>query len=350
MASPGFLSHDGRLLLERISRLAGVPTSGMGTYWVPSGFRIADAKTGKPFATVQSREEPATPIAFSPDSRLLIGLPRGHDPKPQPIVVYEVRSGKPRLKVSDIEPGHHPAVVSPTGRWLAIGTPKGDIDLVDLGCGKVVHTLRPDTPSRRLLFSPDGRRLASGHEGGTIFLWDVQRWPTRPMDSKPLDNAEQTQLWADLASLDPAKAYAAMMRLDGRPADAVPWLQENITAKVAPAKIEKMVGDLDSEEFAARDASVDALSALGETARPFLEHALFRPRSVEHRRRVEALLDKLGAPFTSPASLRMFRAVEVLERLGTPEAIALLRRIAQPGDAAIGDEAKRSLKRLDAQR
>ena len=62
---------------------------------------------------------------------------------------------------------------------------------------------------------------------------------------------------------------------------------------------------------------------------------------------MKKLLERLDGPVIGADDLRMLRAIEVLERIGTPEAKELLGRLAKgaPG-ARLTAEAKGSLARL----
>ncbi|MEX3100817.1 WD40 repeat domain-containing protein, partial [Streptomyces sp. ST1020] len=69
------------------------------------------------------------------------------------------------------------AVVSPDDRLLAVGDQGRDapVHIVDLTTGRTVATLAPHRPpmALRLLFSPDGQRLAVSGGDGTVRLWDI---------------------------------------------------------------------------------------------------------------------------------------------------------------------------------
>jgi hypothetical protein len=69
------------------------------------------------------------------------------------------------------------------------------------------------------------------------------------------------------------------------------------------------------------------------------------------QRRIQQLLDRLEGPMVHPEHLRRLRAVEVLEGVGTPEAGAVLRRLAGgvPG-ARPTREARAALQRLERRR
>jgi WD40 repeat protein len=366
-ASPVFLSPDGRLLVERLGVLTGNPASAMGMTWSAGGFRIVDACTGTPIAARPGTGEISEPLAISPDGRIIAvsnhvrlaamvqpavelrdlpaKLPLSQKPAPAPFALLETHGLGERLPLREPPNANAPLAFSPDGRWLVFSAHQGTLAALDLTRGKVVHTLRPDLPASCLAFSPDGKRLASGH-GHTILLWDATRWPTPPSDAKTLTNAEHVQLWADLADADAARAYRAMVRLQERPDQAIAHLHAKLGVTVEAAKFEQLIANLDSDTFTTREEAAAALAKLSESARPFLRRALEHPRSLEHRCRLEGLLDKLGTPFSTPAALRLLRAVEVLERIGTTPAATLLRRLADATDDSLGPEARRSLERL----
>ena len=77
-----------------------------------------------------------------------------------------------------------------------------------------------------------------------------------------------------------------------------------------------------------------------------LRHALRIHPSPEVRRRVDQLLEKLDLA-KSPQRLQGLRTVEVLEHIGTPEAQAVLKSLAQGApEARLTQEAKAGLDRL----
>src|SRR5262249_5404273 len=107
-----------------------------------------------------------------------------------------------------------------------------------------------------------------------------------------------------------------------------------------------VLADLDSTDYPRRQAASRRLATLADPAGPALRAALKADPSPEKRRRIEEALATLtGVP---PANvLRDLRGVEVLERIGTPEARQLLGELARgaPG-ARLTREAKAALERL----
>jgi HEAT repeat protein len=77
-----------------------------------------------------------------------------------------------------------------------------------------------------------------------------------------------------------------------------------------------------------------------------LRVALRNRPSPEQRRSIEQLLDTLYT-VRSPEALRQLRAIEILERIGTPEAVEVLQKLAHGAtEARPTQEAKASLERL----
>jgi hypothetical protein len=112
--------------------------------------------------------------------------------------------------------------------------------------------------------------------------------------------------------------------------------------------------DLDSEEFDTRALAHAELATFRDLALGDLRAGLKQPGSLERRRRLEQLLAEAqhaALPFGSRDSIREWRALEVLERIGTPAAAALLRDLAAgaPG-SPLTVHAAEALARLGALR
>ena len=85
---------------------------------------------------------------------------------------------------------------------------------------------------------------------------------------------------------------------------------------------------------------------LGDQLVPVIDKSLAANPSLETKRRLEALRGKLTAAILQGERLRAYRAVEVLELIGTPEARHLLQALAEgsPG-ALVTESAQAALKR-----
>jgi hypothetical protein len=202
-----------------------------------------------------------------------------------------------------------------------------------------------------ILFSPSGRLLATASTDGTALVWDavalLRRGRTAPAR---LSGDELAALWQDLAGADAAKAYRAIGRLATAPAEAVPWLRDHLRPVPAVAvdakRLDRLLAELDSDDFAVRGRATREIEAFGELAQPALERVLAGTPSAEVRARVEELAERC-APARSPERLRGLRAIEVLEQVGTAEARAVLVALAKGApEARLTREAKAALERL----
>jgi hypothetical protein len=174
-----------------------------------------------------------------------------------------------------------------------------------------------------LSFSHDSARLASAGDDWTALVWDLTdpfnegRSPVGPRSAPELDN-----YWSVLADEDAPAAYRAVIALARSPDRSVDFLKRRLRPVEAAdrQRVTSLLAALDSSDFAERENAARELERLGFTAEPALREALTAKPSLEVRRRVEQVLAKLeGTP-----TLRVVRAVEALERIGTPEARLVL--------------------------
>jgi hypothetical protein len=160
---------------------------------------------------------------------------------------------------------------------------------------------------------------------------------------------ELETLWADLAGADAARAYRAICTLAAAPQQTISFLGKRLRPlEPADARlVARLIADLDNDDFGIRERASAGLEKLGWAAAPALRKATDGARSLEVRRRVEALLDELHGLDFSPEQLRELRAVDVLERIGTPEARMVVETLTRGvPEAPLTWEAKATLQRL----
>lgn len=178
--------------------------------------------------------------------------------------------------------------------------------------------------------------MTSGAEG-VAYVWDLSRpvpFTAEPKPTPAFRNAADAvvALPADEAGI----AHLGMTWLHAHPADAVKALATAFPpAEAVPAaRLEQLLRDRDSADFKTRLKADKELAKLGPLAVKALRAAAEKPRSEEVRAAVETLLAKLDDGTPSGERLAEMRAVEVAERIGTPEAVALLTTWAKGADAA----------------
>jgi RNA polymerase sigma factor (sigma-70 family) len=272
-------------------------------------------------------------LVFSPDGRTLATSNLNGD-----LRLWETATGMERRQFHG-----HPCSFSPDGKILAVGSERG-VDLWDLAADARLATL---TGHRGLIaslaLSPDGKRLVSGSEDTTALVWDTSVLTAAARPQKRPD--ERTgDLWTALGSPDAAVAYRAGWVLTHRPAEAVALFGEKLRPAVPadPVRLARLIGDLDSDAFAVREQAARELEQLGESARVAVQKALLQPPSLNVKQSLQQLLEKLNGPELAPEVLRGVRAVEVLERIKTPESRALLAKLAAGAEGARLTEEARS--------
>lgn len=305
-----------------------------------------DAASGKQRARVTGRKGvQVMTVAVSPDNRTVAVGNLFHTAR-----VWEIASGEMRLEINYKRPQMDTVAFSPDGRLLAVAGLDAVIHCYQTATGREIHQFRGhDGQITRLVFSRDGRILVSGSHDGTALVWDVGvvRRKDRVKEVE-LDGKSHEDLWRRLGG-PAAEAYQVMGSLVAAPRQAVPALRSRLRpVPVATGRrIARLLRDADSDSFAVREQAVAGLKAEGENARAALRQTLAHGPPLEVRRRIEPLLARLEAK-RSPARLRTLRAVEVLERIGTAEAQAVLKTLAAgASEVELTEEARAALHRLD---
>jgi WD domain, G-beta repeat len=304
--------------------------------WLAVGGKVLAVATGKAVWTPSAGEGwfvwQQSPVRFSADGRLMCGqvsveasanqedFERGeHD-------VWEVASG---ARVARFAAKHVQRVVfSPDNRILAYVTGYG-VHLLDLTTGKLVaeyedpgincsNYLSGEAPT--IAFSPDGRTVATGHHDGSVMVWKVPA----PAVAK-LSPADRDAAWGDLAAdADPAKVRLTIGRLVQDPEAALALLAKKFKAPAAPADVDvpATIRALDSPVFADREKAARRLRDAGPKIEPALREAL-KAADAETKQRIEKVLASFDVstrlPLTGEAE-RGTRAIEILERIGSPSA------------------------------
>src|SRR5262249_32487566 len=131
--------------------------------------------------------------------------------------------------------------------------------------------------------------------------------------------------------------------------DAAPFLAGCLKAVQAPepGRVERHIKDMDSDDFRVRRRAMEELEKFAELAEPALKQALASKPSLELAQRVQRLLERLRGRVLTPEQVRTMRAVEALEKMGTPGARRALEALARgaPG-AHLTEEARAALERL----
>ena len=279
-------------------------------------------------------------VMFSPDDRLLLSNQWGRDAK-----LWDANSGELVRPLAMPDGGSSDKIrFSGDGRLLFAkhysparrnGTSGPAIAVWEVATGELLGELPlPHPGSVPLSVSPDNRLLAVGLTDGRIWLCDFPAM-IRKLSAPPLagERAEFAAMWERLGAASPAIGYAAIDQLASDPSAverSAPKLAA-IQAQAAIAIAPQPLIDLFSSENPAvvRDASEPVEGEMGAAAHPALRTALEKNPPADVRARLELLLSAQSPPPGADV-LRGIRAVQALERLGTPAAVNLLNAALRP--------------------
>jgi RNA polymerase sigma factor (sigma-70 family) len=159
---------------------------------------------------------------------------------------------------------------------------------------------------------------------------------------KRLSNPPRVTLeerWEALGGKDDARAVRALLALAAPPAEAVPFLKEQLAKKKPPdddeQRIARLIGDLNNDDYQTRQKATKDLTDLGSLAEPALRRALAGQADQETRLRIQAILQAFQNPairnaVPKPSLSKLTRRLKVLlEHIDTMEAREVLKGLEQ---------------------
>src|SRR5262249_9341424 len=192
----------------------------------------------------------------APNGRLLAYGNPNEAHRDRYLPLYDPSAGK-FVRRLDLPDNVGAITFTPDSRMLAWG---GWIDpavhLVEVATGQERHLLRGHKGRiLSLTFSADARTLVSGSEDTTALVWNLAGPLGGPKkETTPPTLAELEAAWADLGTADGARAYRGMRLLAAAPAEAVPYLRQQLRPIVLDEKhLARLIADLDSSRFVVRE-------------------------------------------------------------------------------------------------
>ncbi len=220
-------------------------------------------------------------------------------------------------------------VFAPDGRSV-LSAGKDRLTAWDIWTGKERGRVATDPRSiQRLAFANHGWLLV-GDGTDDLFVWGLA--PTVIAKGPKPAAADLDACWNELRTDAPQQAERAANRFLAAPDAAVPYLAKQVrpAPPLDPQRVAQLIRDLDSKSFAARQRATDELQRLGPMVEDAIRKALAAKPPLEVRRRFEQIREQQLHPYPTadPELLRTVRSIEVLERIGTPEARQVLERLA----------------------
>ncbi len=323
-----FLHPDGRIL-------AVLPDSIVGTNEAPVSVvvTVRDARTNR---FVQSFFGPVSLLAsaaLTSDGRTLVTRYQNGT-----FHFWEMATGEVRARIS--ERGMVDGLVltqyfaiSPDGMTIASGCRReAKIYLWNIATGRLISSFVAHTmPIYTVEYTPDGKTLVTGSQDSTLMSWDMTL-PNRHavLPAVTLTAEARAKHWASLAG--PAEsAFRSIWAFAADRNDAVKFFNGKfaVVERVPAERIKQWIADLDSPQFAMREKADKSLLANVDQAEAELRRSLKNGLGAEGRKRAQRILEVQASAKLSPNELREIRAVEALEKIGTPEARELLRSLAR---------------------
>jgi RNA polymerase sigma factor (sigma-70 family) len=315
---------------------------------------VLDAETGKagPKLQLNTRGIGSTALAYSPDSKLIaVGRHDGavhllRTDNGAEVVQFQAtgpRKGIPVEMRRGVLTSVNGLVFSRDARWLCTSGDEGNVRLWEVATGCEVLRLEAHVGrATGVSFGADGRTLLSCGGDAQAYLWSLR--PPSAGTAKPsLDS-----LWTALAD-EPPVAYGAIWQMS-----EAKGVSNFLRAKIVPVKpvanerLKKLIDDLNDATFVARATAYKELADLGGVAAPAMRKVLASKPSLEQRRRLEELVEKVETKKLSADELRICRAIDVVARRGTPETRELLNALAAGAPGALTtNEAQAALKRFE---
>jgi hypothetical protein len=291
-------------------------------------------------------------FALAPDGKTLASITEDRKKGKNVLTVWEIATGKPRSQswaLADPQDEFGPSLLAfaPDGRLLVSAIRGRTFQVWDpISTQEMAKFTGHEGPLHALAFAEDGRRVLTGSEDTTALSWDLTK-VRESLSREPLklSDEELQARWRHLLNTEGREVATALADLTQ--ARAVNFIQKNLVIpKPDEERIARLIAELNDKSFKVRQAAAAELEKLGEDAEPALRRTLPKAPPLEVVRRAEAVLAVLALG-KKGESLRQWRALELLERIGTAEARAALRQVAQSeADTLLRTEARRVLARL----
>lgn len=238
---------------------------------------------------------------------------------------------------------------SPDGRLVAVGSAgtNGAISVWETATFRIAGRFTNQSGSVEAMTFVGHDRVAASTADDSVSLWDLAE---RSLDAPPPSDAELQAAWDTLGRTADGEGYRQIPILVAGHARTVTKLRAGLERLGRQQdEIRQWIVNLNSSDYDVRLNATKRLSGLGSDAVPALTAAT-EHSSLEVRKRATSVLEDFRrsgetVPITGlvGSTLKLVRAVAVLERIGTPEAKAMLAELAK-GTGPAAEAARKAMK------
>ena len=171
---------------------------------------------------------------------------------------------------------------------------------------------------------------ATGKSDTSALVWDLKKVL---LSGSAGDNISFDRIWSGMGASSIDASISSTMELVRQHSKMIPQLLERIRADVAPSAsgdVDQLIQLLDDPKFAVREEATEKLMMIRGKAEAELRRILSQTISAEVRYRITTVLksnfQRPNINFTDRR--RWHRIVFALELINTPQAMAILQRIA----------------------
>jgi WD40 repeat protein/tRNA A-37 threonylcarbamoyl transferase component Bud32 len=179
--------HDGRVMclaFNPAGKHLAVGSFKIGKKEIISTLKLWDVSSGEAIRGFSApKNQVFTSVAFSRDGQRLAGCSTEMRASARPgegiVQVWDAATGRQELVISGRTGSAMAVVFSPDGKRLATGNADGTVKLWDAGTGQELLALRGGIHALGpVAFSPDGSRLAAaGWDNGRVYVWNATPLP-----------------------------------------------------------------------------------------------------------------------------------------------------------------------------
>jgi WD40 repeat protein len=238
-------------------------------------------------------------------------------------------------------------------RLAAFGCDDGRIRIFDVFTGRPVHEFKAHGAAvSRITTSPDGSVAISAGDDLSLACWNTKQLIRDIQDKGRLGaerghDSEFEHHWSMLRSDDlklALQSMAMLLEMPGIARSVRPRIQ--VEPGYDAKKIGAAIAALGDKQFVNRSRAMRDLEEAGDQALPFIKRRLLSDVSAEERRALNQLSD--NAERLRDDRLRIFRVIQILEYVGTSDAVKTLRDLSDgPEHSRITQEARLSVRRLE---